>query len=330
MPSIWEKTVKRKLALLAAPALLFAVACGADDDGGGGGSGGGSGELDEITVGVIPIVDVAPIYLGEQQGFFEDQGIDLTLETAQGGAAVVPGVLSDQFQFGFSNVTSLLVAAQEGLPLQVVANGVASTGEQGADFGAVVAKPESGITDAAGLAGKRVAVNTLNNIGTTTINESIRAAGGDPSSVQYVELPFPDMPAALDAGNVDAIWVVEPFLTIATEGGATAVASNYVDAADDLTVAVYFTSRQFAAENADLVERFTAALEQSLEYASQNEDETRAVLTSYTQIDQAVIDAMTLPAWPAEINRESIERLGDLAVDDGLLDEAPDLDGLLP
>jgi NitT/TauT family transport system substrate-binding protein len=320
--------MRRKVAALMAAPMLFAAACGGSDDSGGSSSAGG--EPDAVTVGVIPIVDVAPIYLGDEQGFFADQGIDLTLETAQGGAAIVPGVVSGQYQFGFSNVTSLLLATSKGLPLQVVANGVASTGKQGADFGAVVAKAGSGITDAAGLAGKRVAVNTLNNIGTTTINESIRKAGGDPSGVTYVELPFPDMPAALDAGNVDAIWVVEPFLTIATKAGATFIASNYVDAAPDLTVATYFTSKQIAGENADLVTRFTTAVEQSLEYASQHEDETRAVLSNYTEIDQAVVGAMTLPAWPTEINRASIEQLGQLAVDDGLLPEQPDLDTLLP
>jgi NitT/TauT family transport system substrate-binding protein len=320
--------MRRKVAALMVAPMLFAAACGGSDDSGGSSSAGG--EPDAVTVGVIPIVDVAPIYLGDEQGFFEDQGIDLTLETAQGGAAIVPGVVSGQYQFGFSNVTSLLLATSKGLPLQVVANGVASTGKQGADFGAVVAKAGSGITDAAGLAGKRVAVNTLNNIGTTTINESIRKAGGDPSGVTYVELPFPDMPAALDAGNVDAIWVVEPFLTIATKAGATFIASNYVDAAPDLTVATYFTSKQIAGENADLLTRFTTAVEQSLEYASQHEDETRAVLSNYTEIDQAVVGAMTLPAWPTEINRASIEQLGQLAVDDGLLPEQPDLDTLLP
>jgi NitT/TauT family transport system substrate-binding protein len=319
--------MRRKVAALMAAPLLLAVACGGSDDEG---DGGNAGALDEVTVGVIPIVDVAPIYLGAEQGFFEDQGIDLTLEAAQGGAAVVPGVISGDYQFGFSNVTSLLVGAQEGLPLQVVANGVASTGEAGADFGAVVTSPDSGITDAADLAGKRIAVNTLNNIGTTTVNASIRAAGGDPSGVQYVELPFPDMPAALDAGNVDAIWVVEPFLTIATNNGATFVASNFVDAAPDLTVAAYFTSKQLAGEDADLVERFTTALEQSLEFASKNPDETRAILSTYTEIDQAVIDAMTLPAWPTEINRDSIEQLGKLSVEDGLLEKQPDLDALLP
>jgi NitT/TauT family transport system substrate-binding protein len=327
--------MRRHLAALAAVPLLFTAACGGGDDNdttaaASPGVGGDTSCDEQVTVGVIPIVDVAPIYLGVEQGFFEERGLEVKLESGQGGAAIVPGVQSGQFQFGFSNVTSLLVAADRGLPLQVVANGVNSTGVDGEDFGAVVAGANSGISDAAGLAGKRVAVNTLNNIGTTTIRESVRQAGGDPDAVQFVELPFPDMPAALQAGNVDAIWVVEPFLTVATGNGGTPVASNYVDAADNLTVAVYFTNEQYASQNPDVVQCFSEAVEESLSYAQDNPDQARAALLTYTQIPQAAAEALTLPAWPAEINRDSVQKLAELAVEDGLLDEVPDLDKLLP
>ena len=324
--------MRRKLAVLVIAPMLFAAGCGGSDEDTTGGSadGGGAGEVDQVTVGVIPIVDVAPIYLGVDQGFFEDEGIEVTLESGQGGAAIVPGVVSGDFEFGFSNVTSLMLAAQENVPLKIIANGAASTGKQGEDYGGVVAKAGSGITDAAGLAGKRVAVNTLNNIGTTTVRASVREAGGDPKAVEFVELPFPDMAAALDQGNVDAIWVVEPFLTLAVQAGGEVVASNFVDAADELTVGTYFTSRQLIQENADLVDRFTAAIERSLEFAQENPDEVRAILGTYTEIDQAVIDAMILPGWPTEVNRESLEQLAELGVEDGMLDEVPDLDALLP
>jgi NitT/TauT family transport system substrate-binding protein len=158
----------------------------------------------------------------------------------------------------------------------------------------------------------------------------VRKAGGDPATVHHVELPFPDMPAALQQGNVDAIWVVEPFLTVATSGGAAVITSNYVDAADDLTVAVYVTSQQVATENPDLVERFAAAMEESLEFARQNPEATRAVLSDYTEIDQAVAESLQLPEWPTEINRASIETLAELGATDGLLEQMPDLDELLP
>ncbi|MFD2092734.1 ABC transporter substrate-binding protein [Blastococcus deserti] len=322
---------RRTAALMAAP-LLLAVACGGAEDADVGAGVTATEELEEVTVGVIPTVDVAPLYLGEEKGFFADQGIDLTFEAGRGGATIVPGVINGQYDIGFSNMVSLLQAAEQELPLELVGSGVASTGVPGADFAAVVVLPSSGITDAAGLADKRIAVNTRNNIGTTTVNESIRTAGADPSGVEYVEVPFPDMPEALADGDVDAIAVVEPYLTMATADGAVVVASNLVDAVPGLTVAAYFTSRELATEEPDLVERFTIALEQSLQYASQHGDEARAVLRYYmeTEIDQAVLRSMTLPAWPTEFDRSSVQRLADLAIEDGLLTEEPDLDALLP
>lgn len=286
--------------------------------------------MQELTVGVIPIVDVAPVYLGVQQGFFSERGLDVDLETAQGGAAIVPAVVSGQYEFGFSNVTSLLLAESRGLPLQSVSSGSASTGEQDADYSGVVVTGGSDIQTAADLAGRRVAVNTLSNIGDTTIRASVREAGGDPDAVQFVELPFPDMPAALEQGNVDAIWAVEPFLTVARNAGGRVVASNYADAADDLTVALYFTSQQYAQQNPEVVQRFAEAVRESLRYAQDNPDEARQALTTYTQIDPEVIEQMQLPAWPAEVNRESVQTLVELAQLDGLIDEAPDLERVLP
>jgi NitT/TauT family transport system substrate-binding protein len=255
--------------------------------------------------------------------------MELTLETGQGGAAIVPGVVSGQFQFGFSNVTSLLIAQSRGLPLKVVANGVASTGKDKADYSGIVTRDDS-IKTAADLEGRQVSVNTLKNIGDSTIRASVRKAGGDPSSIKFVELAFPDMPAALEAGRVDAVWVVEPFLSATLAAGGHLVASNYVDTAPDLTVALYFTSEQLAKDDPDLVSKFTDAMTESLAYADAHPDEARQVLTSYTQIDEAVIQKLILPKWPAEINRASVDTLATLAVQDGLVTEQPDVAALLP
>jgi NitT/TauT family transport system substrate-binding protein len=317
--------MRRPLILLAVVGVLVAAGCGSSDEEPGGTSDGAQ----QVKVGIIPILDVAPIYLGKDKGFFTSRNIELTLESGQGGAAIVPGVVSGQFQFGFSNVTSLLIAQSRGLPLKVVSNGVASTGKDKADFGGVVTRDDS-IKTAADLAGKRVAVNTLKNIGDSTIRASVRKAGGDPSSIKFVELAFPDMPAALEAGQVDAIWVVEPFLSTSIGQGGRLVASNYVDTAPDLTVAVYFTSEQLTKDDPDLVKRFTEAMTESLAYADSHPDEARQVLTTYTQIDEAVIQELILPKWPPAINRESVETLATLAVQDGLVTAQPDLAALLP
>lgn len=305
--------------------LAAAAGCGSDSSEVPSGEGG----LQEVTVGIIPIVDVAPIYLGDEQGFFEDHGIKLALESGQGGAAIVPGVVSGQFQFGFSNVTSLMIAREEGLPLKVVAPGSSSTGED-PDFSAVVVKDDSPIQSAKDLAGKTVAVNTLKNIGDTTIRESIRKDGGNPDDVEFVELALPDMPAAVANEQVDAAWVVEPFVAITQSEGDRVVAWNLVDTAPDLMIAGYFTSEELAESDPELVESFTAAIEESMEYADSHPDEVRDIVQTYTDIDAALIADVTLPKWPSAINEESTQTVADLAEKDGLLEEPADLSALLP
>ncbi|WP_189670320.1 ABC transporter substrate-binding protein [Promicromonospora soli] len=316
------------LAVAGTAAALVLAACGGPSDAAE--SSPDDAGLTAVKVGVIPIVDVAPIYLGVQEGFFEEEGLDVTLELAQGGAAIVPAVVSGEYQFGFSNNTSLLVASSEGLPLKAVAAGNFTTGTPGEDFGAVVAPEDSDIEDAADLAGKTVAVNTLNNIGDTTIRKVVDEAGGDPAAVEFVEMGFPDMPAAVAGGQVDAAWIVEPFLTMALQQGAKVVASNFAETDPELMIASYFTSEQEIAENPETVEAFTAAMDKSLTYAEEHPDETRAVLDTYTEIDPAVKDAMVMPRFAPGLEASSFQVLADLGLEYGTFDEPVDVGQLLP
>ncbi|GLY33474.1 hypothetical protein Kisp02_68390 [Kineosporia sp. NBRC 101731] len=66
-------------------AALTLAACGGSDESS------EPGGTTTVKVGLVPILDVAPVYLGVEQGFFEKQGLKLELQTAQGGAAIVPG-----------------------------------------------------------------------------------------------------------------------------------------------------------------------------------------------------------------------------------------------
>ncbi|OLF15438.1 ABC transporter substrate-binding protein [Actinophytocola xanthii] len=312
-------------ALLLAPALLATAACGSDE-----GQSPNAGEADKVTVGVIPILDVAPIYLGVEKGFFEKRNIDVTLEQAEGGAAIVPAVVSGQYQFGFSNIVSLLLAHSEGLPVKMVSNGNNSTGVDGEDFAALMVSADSPIETAADLEGRTVAANTLQNIVDTAVRASVRKAGGDPTKVKFTALPFPEQPAALASGQVDAVFVVEPFQQAVLGQGGRTIASSYVDTAPNLTVASYFTSQRILSENPELVKRFTQAMQESLSYANGHPDEARAIIGSYTNIARDVVARVTLPKWPAEVNRDSVQRVADLALEDGLLKEPAKVGDLLP
>ncbi|HEU4346413.1 MAG TPA: ABC transporter substrate-binding protein [Actinoplanes sp.] len=286
--------------------------------------------LTTVGLGVIPIVDVAPVYLGREKGFFRSRGIDLALVPEQGGGPIVQGVLAGKYQFGFSNVTSLMAAQADGAPLRVVANGVASTGRAGRDFSAIVVPHDSPVRSARELAGKRIALNTLKSLGDTTVRQSVRKAGGNPARIEFEAMPFSEMPGALQTHRVDAAWVVEPALSEAITLGAQVVTSNLVDTAPNLTVAAYFTGPDPATQETTLVRRMTEAINESLRYAGEHPEEVRAVVGTYTKISETVRLMMILPDWPSTVNRASVERLAVLGQADGMFSKPPELDRLFP
>lgn len=311
--------------LTALVAVVALTACGSS-----GGDDGASTKQQQITVGVIPIANSAPIYLGQQQGFFSDEGIDLKLIEESGGAAAVPGVVSGNFNFSFGNLVSVITARSQGIPLKTVVSAISSTGKPGHDVSAVLVKKDSPIKSAADLAGRTVAVNNLKNVGDMTVSATVRKNGGDPSKIKFVEMAFPNMLAALAKGRVDAVWEVEPFVTVGQSNDARAVAWNYAEAAPDLLIGVYFTSEKMIKKNPDLVKRFVAAFEKSKAYARANPEEVRKVLLTYTKIDNKIAQKMNMPVWPKTLKENDMQTVADLMLQEGLLTKKFNASQLLP
>ena len=324
------REVRLLVAALAAAAVLLIAGCG--DDGGGSG-GGSSGDGDEgpvtLNVGVIPIADVAPLYLGMDKGFFEEENLKIVPKLAEGGAAIVPAVLAGDDQIGFSNTTSLIIAASKDLPIQIISQGVLAGESTEQAWDGVVVPKGSDIESITDLEGKTVAVNTLNNVSQIVVNTALEKAGGDPSKVKYVEVPFPDMNAALESDRVDAAFEVEPGYSGGLAAGSRNISNAYEEMAPNYTVATYFTSKQYIAENRDVVDRFARAMQKSLEYAAGHDDEVRAIVGTYTEIPQEVLDKMNLPVWKSDLNQPTIEQTADAALKYGFIEEKPALDELI-
>jgi NitT/TauT family transport system substrate-binding protein len=323
--SAWRRSLPLLVLLLAVLAL---AGCGDDDDDGGGG-GGAQAEPTTLKVGVIPIADVAPLYLGREKGFFEEEQLTIEPQLAEGGAAITPAVVSGDFQIGFSNTISLLIAASKDLPVQIISQGVLGGKTEKEAWADLLVLKDGPIKEPSDLEGKTIAVNTLNNICEVTIKASLEKEGVDVDTFEFVEVPFPDMNAALEAGRVDGACVVEPFVSQGKAAKARGVDPFYVNTAPDLTVATYFTTRQYAEENADVVDRFVRAMNRSLEYAQAHPDEVRQALLEYTEIPPEAAEGIKLPIWRPDLNRPTIELLSRLSKKYGLIEEEPDLDELI-
>jgi NitT/TauT family transport system substrate-binding protein len=313
-------------AAVAVVAVVGIAACG------GGGNGGGSGAANKPTtlkVGVIPIADVAPLYVGIKQGFFKQENLTIEPQLAEGGATITAQTVSGDLQVGFSNVTSLIIASSKKLPVQIIASGVQGAKSEDKAWDAVLTKKGSPITNPKALEGKTVSVNNLNNVGPLSINNAMEKAGADYKKVKYVEVPFPDANAAVDGGRVDAAWVVEPFVSQGAAQGANEVLHPFEQVAPSFEVATYFVTKQYAAENKDVVDRFVRAINKSLAYAQSHPDVVRQVVPTYTKIPKDVAAKMRLPQWSADINRPTIEQTADLALKYGFIKSKPDLGELI-
>jgi NitT/TauT family transport system substrate-binding protein len=322
--------VNKRLGVLALAAVLALSACGA----GGSASSeettsqpGEDGELRTVTVGMAPIATAGAIHAGIEQGFFEERGIELKFETGTGGAALLPSVVAGHIQFATATPVSLLQARDQGLEVRAVA-GWTSALEEGSNVNVVRAlDPE--IKSAKDLEGRRVAVNTLNGMGDLTIRAAVRANGGDPAAVQFVELPFPDMQAALDQGNIDAAWVPEPFGTLLEDAGAHVVTYPSEDSVPGHPSQLFFTSAKLAESDPELVEAMAAALHESAAFANENPDAVRQGATKVVDIAPEILDRIVLEQFNPEIPVERLTALGELMHEQGMIEDAPDIEGLI-
>lgn len=312
------------LVLVIAALLVGGVAaCGdsSDDDAGG---------TANLKVGVLPILDVAPLYLGIEKGFFADEDLELEPQLAQGGAEVVPAVLGGSQQFGYAGIYPLMAAQIKELPVKVVTQGA----QAAPGYSAVFVQDDGPIKSPEDLVGKTIAVNTLASILQPVTMAALEEQGLTQEQVEgihFTEVGFPEMLAALDRGDVDAVVENEPFVTIANDqGGFRSLfeSNNVAGTQPELTQATYFTSADYADQNPEIVERFTDAMNESLDYAAAHPEEVRAVLPTYTSLTEQQSQDVALPGYRSDLDRASFDFYATQASKYGLLEESPDIDAL--
>jgi NitT/TauT family transport system substrate-binding protein len=279
-------------------------------------------------VGILPVADLAPLYHGIEQGYFEEEGLDVTTEVGQGGAALVPAVMSDEYQLAFGNYVSLMLARQNGVDVQIVSNVVDGADEPDRGTNALLVAPDSGIEGVEDLGGRTYAVTTLNNVAEVNIRTTLREAGVDDGDIEFVELPFPEMNAAVEAGDVDVAWQAEPFVTLGEGAGLVNVVDPMYATTPSMPLAGMFASEAWLAENGEVADAFRRALARSLEDGDDDEA-MRAAIEANTETPPDVIPDLALANWDGELDEEKLALVGDLAAEYGLLDEAPDLDALI-
>ncbi|KAE8766110.1 ABC transporter substrate-binding protein [Georgenia thermotolerans] len=264
--------------------LALAACGGASDDAGAAPSAGGksssaAGETAKVTylTSFNTFGRDAYAYVAEEKGFFDEAGIDVTIEPGSGTVDVMKLVASGSADFGTGDFSTVVVTvANEQLPVTTV--GVIHQ----KSLAAVVTLGDRGIAEPADLAGKKVG-DQPGSTNQVIFPTYAKAAGLDPASVEFVPAAPPALPQLLVSGQVDAIGqfvVGEPLIAAAAQG-KDVVVLPYGDVLPDLYGNVLFTSDKLAEADPELVSRFTEALLKGLEYSVENPEETGEILRKY-------------------------------------------------
>jgi NitT/TauT family transport system substrate-binding protein len=290
-----------------------------------------SAGLRHVRVAALPIAETAALWAGISQGIFTRHGLDVEVLPAQGGALAIPALTKGDLDFAIGQPFGPFRADLQDLGVVIIGNYAASYAT-GDDINAVIASKKSGITRPRDLAGHKVSVNSIGAAGDVTIMESVAKDGGDPSTIKFVEVAFPDVPAQLQAGTIDAGWVPEPFVSQLKGRGDTFVVAPYQNTIPGLPTLTAFTTAKLISQQPAVVDDFAAAMKETLTWAKDPANNTalrQALKTHMTSLPAAVADALRLPEYTWTIDKASLQQLIDLAVKYKVLPKAPNLDRLV-
>jgi NitT/TauT family transport system substrate-binding protein len=311
------------------------AACGGGDDTESApatGSATSSGEtMTTIKASVLPALAFATLPVGIEQGLFEKQHLKIDLVKTPSSTVILPQLVSGDADVGGVAYGNIMAAVEKNLPVVAVAptDLGGTTAEE--DPVKIVSLKDSGIDDFKQLAGKRVAVSKLKGLGEAQTRAIAEKDGIDPNSLKFVALAFPDMLTALRNGDVDAAYMVEPFVGLARHTTEINVlASANAETIPGVHQGAMAASRKFVEANPDVIRRFQLAMKESNEYANSHPEAVRKVLPDFLGIPADAAEKVLIPKFGTEWNDAANEQLAKVLLDVGEITKAPDIKSFTP
>jgi NitT/TauT family transport system substrate-binding protein len=290
-----------------------------------GGTASGSSERALVTIDVVGlnIANGLPLDLGIKKGFFEQQGIEINRRFLQSGNDIVLALSNSQGQIGYVGWVPAMIGRTQRIPLvALTASDVEGTSVTD-NWQNILVKGSSSIRTPTDLAGKTIAVNALKGVGEVMIRAALDKVGVDSDSVHLVAIGFGAMPAALQNGQVDAIWTPEPFVTQALNQGARIVMAPGPVLGKFWPVGTYVARTDWVSQNRALAAKFRIAMNQSLRYAQAHPNEIRDLLPS-------AIHDIRLPIWSPLADRALLLQLAGYLKKYGVTATTPNVSALVP
>jgi NitT/TauT family transport system substrate-binding protein len=321
--------VKLRTGIAGVTLLAMTAACGggskADDGSSADGSAASSGPA-TLGVAYVPYNGDAPTFLGIDKGIYDKQDLTLDMQVAQAPAAAIASLVSGDVQLAFTTVVTLVTAVSQGTQIRCVTpvDGTVSDADDQLSTATMVSA-NSPVKEMADLEGKSVAVVALGSQNHLFTLEEADKAGIDPTKVNVVQLPFPQMQQALESGQVDAVVSTQPFTSQIQAAGGRVINWPEAELNEGGNGTCWAASAQYIDEHPDVIQRFIDAHGEAIQYAADHEDEARAIIPSYLEVTPEQAQKAVLGVdYNPELNTDSIKKFEELMLKfDFISDEVP-------
>lgn len=234
-----------------------------------------SASLEKITFAVATQPISAPVYVAHAKGFFEHEGLDVSLQSFWTGKDALASVLKGTAQFGTVAETPIMFAGLKGDKFLVVATIADSNNYQ-----KIVARKDRGMAGPQDMIGKRVGVST----GTTAeyfLDALLTYYRIPKDRIHIVPMKPEDLSDALAKGDIDAAVAWPPHLAKQQQ----MLGANAATIENEHIYTIYWnlvTGQEFAKAHPETVKKLLRALVRAERYMADNPGVVRALVVEKT------------------------------------------------
>jgi NitT/TauT family transport system substrate-binding protein len=270
-------------------------------------------------------IDTAPLRIAAGAGKFGSAGLNVQL-VELGADDGLAKLAAGDLDVTFASDVALFRAAAGGTALQL--QGEAYTA--GPNTMALVTLPGSDYTVPTAKKTPEIAVNMLDDVGALAARSVLGTAGVDETKIKFKQVSFDAMPQALQAGDVDAALMIEPYITRAEKDlGAHILADGARGSTLGFPLSGYASTKPFAQANPRTLTAFRKALGAAQQSAT-DPATVRDSLPKFSDIDTTTAALISLGSYPASLNGIRLQRVADLMHNSGQLANRLDVQSLLP
>ncbi|GAA3262799.1 ABC transporter substrate-binding protein [Nonomuraea helvata] len=282
----------------------------------------GSLEKTTLTIGVSPTPSSAPVFIADRKGFFKAEGLTVKTEIIQAPQAVMPKILNGSIDIFKGSYVSLINIQDSGAARMKI---ISDSLQAAPGIAGVVVRKDSPLQTPRDLKGRTIAVNSLNNLGTMSTSAHLKAHEVTPEQVKFVAIDFQAQLAALTSGQVDAAWMVEPFLSAAQQAGARLLLDTNTGPTDALPIDGLAATDEWVAQHPNTTAAFQRAVAKAQRLAATNRAELAEVVPLYTQTPKQAVMTMAMGTFPTSLSAKRIQRVADLMYELGYLKSKVDV-----